>query len=105
MTVRFTLARAAGATAAGLSKLTGRGGGTTIGGRVTLMVDPNALQEAAAGRELALVSGTNGKTTTRTLLVAALATRERVVSLRSHHGIPCYSEARRHAEGLRHHVP
>jgi len=26
-------------------------------------------------------------------------TRERVVSLRSHHGIPCYSEARRHAEG------
>jgi len=26
-------------------------------------------------------------------------TRERVVSLRSHHGIPCYSEERRHAEG------
>jgi hypothetical protein len=25
--------------------------------------------------------------------------RERVVSLRSHHGIPCYSEERRHAEG------
>jgi hypothetical protein len=25
-------------------------------------------------------------------------TRERVVSLRSHHGIPCYSEERRHAE-------
>src|SRR3954447_7699721 len=26
-------------------------------------------------------------------------TRERVVSLRSHHGIPCYNEERRHAEG------
>jgi hypothetical protein len=26
-------------------------------------------------------------------------TRERLVSLRSHHGIPCYSEERRHAEG------
>jgi hypothetical protein len=26
-------------------------------------------------------------------------TRERVVWLRSHHGIPCYSEERRHAEG------
>ena len=26
-------------------------------------------------------------------------TRERVVSLRSHHGIPCYSEDRRHTEG------
>src|SRR5437870_4340722 len=37
-------------------------------------------RRAAAGRDLALVSGTNGKTTTRTLLVAALATREPVVS-------------------------
>jgi UDP-N-acetylmuramyl tripeptide synthase len=80
VTARFTLARAAGATAAGLSRLTGRGGGTTIGGRVTLLVDPDALAQAAAGRELALVSGTNGKTTTRTLLVAALQTRGPVVS-------------------------
>ena len=80
MTARYTLARAAGATAAGLSRLTGRGSGTTIGGRVTLLVDPRALQRAAAGRELALVSGTNGKTTTRTLLVAALRSRGPVVS-------------------------
>jgi lipid II isoglutaminyl synthase (glutamine-hydrolysing) len=80
VTARFALARAAGRTAAGLSRLTGRGGGTTIGGRVTLLVDPDALAAAARGRELALVSGTNGKTTTRTLLVAALATTEPVVS-------------------------
>lgn len=80
MTARFALARAAGAAAAGLSRLTGRGGGTTIGGRVTLLVDPNALAEAAVGRELALVTGTNGKTTTRTFLVAALRTRGAVVS-------------------------
>jgi UDP-N-acetylmuramyl tripeptide synthase len=80
VTARYTLARAAGHTAAGLSRLTGRGGGTTIGGRVTLLLDPDALREAAAGRELALVSGTNGKTTTRTLLVAALRTRGPVVS-------------------------
>ena len=80
MTARFALARAAGRAAAGLSKLTGRGGGTTIGGRVTLLVDPQALARAAQGRELALVSGTNGKTTTRMLLVAALATRHPVVS-------------------------
>jgi UDP-N-acetylmuramyl tripeptide synthase len=80
VTARFALARAAGRTAAGLSKLSGRGGGTTIGGRVTLLVDPDALASAAAGRELALVSGTNGKTTTRTLLVAALQTRGPVVS-------------------------
>ena len=80
MTVRYTLARAAGRTAAGLSKLTGRGSGTTIGGRVTLLVDPNALAAAAKGRELAIVTGTNGKSTTRTLLVAALSTAEPVVS-------------------------
>ena len=80
MTARFALARAAGRTAAGLSRLTGRGGGTTIGGRVTLLVDPNALAEAAKGRELAIVTGTNGKSTTRTLLVAALSTAEQIVS-------------------------
>jgi lipid II isoglutaminyl synthase (glutamine-hydrolysing) len=80
VTARFALARAAGRAAAGLSRLTGRGGGTTIGGRVTLLVDPQALARAARDRELALVTGTNGKTTTRTLLVAALATRQRVVS-------------------------
>jgi UDP-N-acetylmuramyl tripeptide synthase len=80
VTARYRLARLAGATAAGLSRVTGRGSGTTIGGRVTLLVDPGALGTAAGDRELALVSGTNGKTTTRTLLVAALETREKVVS-------------------------
>jgi UDP-N-acetylmuramyl tripeptide synthase len=80
VTARFALARAAGSSAAALSRLTGRGGGTTIGGRVTLLVDPDAMRLAAADRDLVLVSGTNGKTTTRTMLVAALATREGVVS-------------------------
>jgi lipid II isoglutaminyl synthase (glutamine-hydrolysing) len=77
---RFAVARSAGSLAAGLSRLTGRGDGTTIGGRVTLALDPAALSRAADGRAIALVSGTNGKTTTRTLLVAALATRGLVVS-------------------------
>jgi UDP-N-acetylmuramyl tripeptide synthase len=80
VTARFALARTAGATAARVSRLTGRGSGTTIGGRITLMVDPSALARAATGRDLALVSGTNGKTTTRTLLVAALRTQQPVVS-------------------------
>ena len=74
MTARSSLARAAGSAVAGLSRLTGRGSGTTVGGRVTLMLDPQALRRAAVGRDIALVSGTNGKTTTRTLLVAALET-------------------------------
>lgn len=80
MTARFSVARAAGRSAATLSRLAGRGSGTTIGGRITLIVDRDALAEAARGRDLVLVSGTNGKTTTRTFLVAALATAQPVVS-------------------------
>ena len=80
MSARYSFARAAGRAVAGLSRLTGRGSGTTVGGRVTLMLDPSALRTAAAGREIALVSGTNGKTTTRTLLVAALETAGPVAS-------------------------
>ena len=77
---RFALARRLGAATAALSRVSGRGGGTTIGGRVTLAIDPSALQRAAAGRRIAVVSGTNGKTTTRTLLVAAMSTAGPVVS-------------------------
>jgi UDP-N-acetylmuramyl tripeptide synthase len=77
---RNSLARSTGGAVARLSRLTGRGSGTTVGGRVTLMLDPSALRTAAAGREIALVSGTNGKTTTRTLLVAALETTGPVAS-------------------------
>jgi UDP-N-acetylmuramyl tripeptide synthase len=77
---RYALGRAAGSTAAALSRLTGRGDGTTIGGRLTLVIAPNALSEAAADRELALISGTNGKTTTRSFLVAALETLGPVAS-------------------------
>ena len=80
MTFRNSLARATGGAVARLSRLTGRGSGTTVGGRVTLMLDPSALRTAAAGREIALISGTNGKTTTRTLLVAALRTAGPVAS-------------------------
>jgi lipid II isoglutaminyl synthase (glutamine-hydrolysing) len=77
---RLAVARSAGSLAAGLSRLTRRGNGTTVGGRVTLALDPSALARGAEGRALALISGTNGKTTTRSLLVAALATRGPVVS-------------------------
>lgn len=77
---RYAIARTAGSVAAGLSRRTGRGDGTTVGGRITLLLDPTALAHAAAGRDFALVSGTNGKTTTRALLVAALSTKGPVVS-------------------------
>jgi UDP-N-acetylmuramyl tripeptide synthase len=57
-----------------VSRRLGRGGGSVIGGRAILALDRHALERLAAGRTLALVSGTNGKTTTTSLLGAALAT-------------------------------
>jgi UDP-N-acetylmuramyl tripeptide synthase len=62
-----------------VSRLTGRGGGAVIGGRVALAVDKGALPKLAAGRSLYLVSGTNGKTTTTALLAAAMATAGPIV--------------------------
>jgi UDP-N-acetylmuramyl tripeptide synthase len=64
----------------GLSRRLGRGGGSVVGGRAILAVDPDALRRLAAGHAVALVSGTNGKTTTTSLLRAALATAGPVVS-------------------------
>ena len=63
-----------------VSRVTGRGGGAVIGGRVALAVDKGALPKLAAGRSLFLVSGTNGKTTTTALLAAALGTAGPVVT-------------------------
>ena len=60
---------------AGLSRRLGRGGGSVVGGRAILAIDPHALRRLAIGHAIALVSGTNGKTTTTSLLAAALADR------------------------------
>jgi UDP-N-acetylmuramyl tripeptide synthase len=56
-----------------LSRALGRGSGTVAGGRVGLALDPTLLATLARGRPVALVSGTNGKTTTTRMLVAALS--------------------------------
>lgn len=79
--MRFRLAifttRAVNAT----SRRLGRGHGTVAGGRSGLKVDPQLLQHLTASREVALVTGTNGKTTTTRLLAVALgAGGARVVS-------------------------
>ena len=42
------------------------------GGRAGLRVDPKLLEHLSAGRQVALVTGTNGKTTTTRLLTVAL---------------------------------
>jgi UDP-N-acetylmuramyl tripeptide synthase len=71
--LRTRLASGLSRTAAALSRATGRGDGSVIGGRIGLLVDPDLLANLAAGRRVALVSGTNGKTTTTRLTAAALA--------------------------------
>lgn len=64
--LRASLARTIG----GLSRISGRGGGTTLPGRAMLAMDPKALRRL--GSQLAdgsvLVSATNGKTTTASML-------------------------------------
>jgi lipid II isoglutaminyl synthase (glutamine-hydrolysing) len=57
-----------------VSRLSGRGAGEVVGGRVVLALAPEAPQRLAAGRDVLLVSGTNGKTTTTAMLTAALET-------------------------------
>jgi UDP-N-acetylmuramyl tripeptide synthase len=68
------VAAGAGLAVAGLSRRVGAGEGSVIGGRVLLALDSGALERLAAERTIALVSGTNGKTTTTRMLAAALET-------------------------------
>lgn len=70
--LRARLAVAATRTVNAVSRRLELGSGTVIGGRVGLAVDPRLLEHLAAGRKVALVSGTNGKTTTTRLLAVAL---------------------------------
>ncbi|GHJ44963.1 ligase [Catellatospora sp. TT07R-123] len=70
--LRATLAASVSRTAAALSRATGRGDGSVIGGRLGMMIDPDLLAHLAAGRRIALVSGTNGKTTTTRFTAAAV---------------------------------
>lgn len=70
--LRTRVASAVSRTAAAMSRATGRGDGSVIGGRIGLLIDPDLLANLAAGRRIALISGTNGKTTTTRLTTAAL---------------------------------
>ena len=67
---RDTLATWGVRTVNGLSRATGRGSGTVIGGRVGLALSPHLLAGLAKGREVILVSATNGKTTTTAMIAA-----------------------------------
>jgi lipid II isoglutaminyl synthase (glutamine-hydrolysing) len=68
---KVALSRAIGAA----SRASGRGGGTTLPGRVLLRLEPEAIAELGAGldRGTTIVSATNGKTTTAAMIAAILA--------------------------------
>ena len=77
----IALARAA----AGLSRLAGAGGGTTLPGKLLWKLDPGAVDRLAARlpRGAALVSATNGKTTTSAMAARILAPFFRLAHNRS----------------------
>jgi lipid II isoglutaminyl synthase (glutamine-hydrolysing) len=80
---RLSAGVAAGRLAGLASRALGRGEGWVIGGKACLAIAPDAARLLAAGRRIALVSGTNGKTTTTAMLAAALATRGEVATNRT----------------------
>ncbi|MFA9400553.1 MAG: MurT ligase domain-containing protein [Acidobacteriota bacterium] len=57
-----------------LIRLTGRGGGTTLPGRLLLRLDPDAVSKLGSGLSggSTLISATNGKTTTASMLAVIL---------------------------------
>lgn len=70
--LRLRTALAAGSLAGFASRLTGRGSGASIRGKLLMRLAPDALASLLPGHTIASVSGTNGKTTTTHLLTAAV---------------------------------
>jgi lipid II isoglutaminyl synthase (glutamine-hydrolysing) len=70
----FAVKRAVAKAAGALSRRSGRGGGTTLPGRILLRLAPDALERMALGLDdgTTIVSATNGKTTTAGMISAAL---------------------------------
>ena len=79
LSARDRIALAAGRSTGWASKVTGRGAGTQISGRVMLAIAPDLLADVARGRRVAIVSATNGKTTTTRLLAEALRANDTAV--------------------------
>jgi lipid II isoglutaminyl synthase (glutamine-hydrolysing) len=76
----FTAGVAAARAAGGLSRLARTGGGTTVPGKVLAFLAPGAVERLAARlpRGSALVSATNGKTTTTAMVAEILEGRVRL---------------------------
>ena len=63
-----------------LSRFLKQGSGVMVGGRILLKLAPNAVLELSKNRQVVLISGTNGKSTTTALITQALNTKSSVVS-------------------------
>lgn len=80
MRARLTVETSAARLVGRLSRAAGRGGGTTLPGKLLWKVDPGAIDALAARLPagVAIVSATNGKTTTAAMLARILGTRYRL---------------------------
>ena len=80
MGARLALESTAARLVGRLSRAAGRGGGTTLPGKLVWKLDPGALDGLAARlpQGVALVSATNGKTTTTAMASAILAPTQRL---------------------------
>ena len=75
MGARLTLETSAARLVGRLSRAAGRGGGTTLPGKLVWKLDPGALDALAArlSQGVVLVSATNGKTTTTAMASSILS--------------------------------
>ena len=78
--LRTTVATTAATLATKASQMTGRGAGGMIGGLIAGAIDPNIMANLGGGRPVALITGTNGKTSITRMLAAALRTQYAVPS-------------------------
>ncbi len=78
--VRVHTAARAAVSVGAVSRLLRVGGGSVAGGRIGLALAPDLVRRLAEDRPVALVSGTNGKTTTTRLLATALGGAKQVAT-------------------------
>ncbi len=62
------------------SRATGRGAGGMIGGLVANAIDPNIMSSLSGDRPTVLITGTNGKSTTTSMLAGAVRTKHTVAT-------------------------
>lgn len=70
--LRATLATTAAKGATWASRASGRGAGGMIGGLIAQKIDPRIMASLGKGRPAAIITGTNGKSTTTRMFAAAM---------------------------------